>query len=470
MSRQKTYKVRLHIISPVHIGCDDVYEPTGFMVDKAAKKLIAFDEMEFISSLTPTERAKFMALCDKGNLESILEIYKFMWNMTKAPQGHAVQVSKGFIDNYERVATRLQPREVKQELNKFLISRTSYLPTDNTPYIPGSAIKGSFRTGWLNHLNKGKKQTDKRFEEALLGGSFAKDPFRMLKISDLTPVKQPDTRICFAVNKKKKPSKMEPRGPQQILEVILPESAVFEGLITIHSQEKGGEIAAPLPTEMDFFAKTTSFFDREMDDEEITLKGINLPAGIKTKLKTSFGDRYLKSVFPIRLGRHSGAECLTLEGSRNIKIMGKKGDPPNYGPHSTTVWLAGDAPKASSGLAPFGWAALEIMEADASNLWSERVVSDRPLSAPVAAAPLQPPKPSITSETVTWSGAVLTWSPGNATLIAQFEGKKAELKLSGDRSIVPQQFHKKLFDKKDAVKADVTLEKNGNALTIKAIA
>jgi len=37
MSRMTPYKVRLHIISPVHIGCDDVYEPTGFVVDKAAK-------------------------------------------------------------------------------------------------------------------------------------------------------------------------------------------------------------------------------------------------------------------------------------------------------------------------------------------------------------------------------------------------------------------------------------------------
>ena len=468
MSRQKTYKVRLHIISPVHIGCDDVYEPTGFMVDKANKKLVAFDEMEFISSLTPAERTKFLALCEKGTLESILEIYKFMWGLRHTPRGHAVNVSEGFIAKYES-KTKHHASKAKQELNNFQISRTSYLYSDNMPYIPGSAIKGSFRTGWLNYLNKGKKQTDKKFEEILLGGTFASDPFRMLKISDMVPVGTPDIKICFAVNKKKKLSKMEPRGPEQILEVILPGDTVFEGLITIHSQEKGNGITTPLKTDMSLFSETTAFFDREMSYEENILNGINLPAGIKTRLQKQFGERYQKNVFPIRLGRHSGAECLTLEGSRNIRIKGKNNEYTN-GPHSTTVWLAGDAPKASSGLAPFGWAALEIMEADASNLWSERVVSDRPLSAPVTAVALQPPKPSITTESVTWQGAILTWSPGNATLTAQFEGKKAELKLSGDRSIVPQQFHKKLFDKKDAVKADVTLEKNGNALTIKAIA
>ncbi|NMC72885.1 MAG: hypothetical protein GYA56_00725 [Geobacteraceae bacterium] len=65
-----------------------------------------------------------------------------------------------------------------------------------------------------------------------------------------------------------------------------------------------------------------------------------------------------------------------------------------------------------------------------------------------------------------WDKAILTWSPGNATLTASFQGKKAELKLTGDRSIVPAELHKKLFDKKTAVQARVTLEQDGNLLKI----
>ena len=81
-------------------------------------------------------------------------------------------------------------------------------------------------------------------------------------------------------------------------------------------------------------------------------------------------------------------------------------------------------------------------------------------NAPVAKAP--PPTP----DRITWSGATLTWSPGNQTLTAQSDDKKAEAKLAADKSLVPESLQKKLFVKKDAVKADVTVEQQGNAWRI----
>lgn len=261
MNRMTPYKVRLHIISPVHIGCDDVYEPTGFVVDKPAQQLIAFDPLDFVRSLNQADRKKFMDICEKRTLESILEIYKFMWHRQELPHGHCVDVSKGFLDIFERVATRLRPQDAKQELNKFLIGRTSYLPADNSPYIPGSALKGALRTGWLNHLNKGQRLQGKDIEEPLLGGRFEKDPFSQVKVSDLLPVGSPGTRICFAVNKKKKTSQHEPRGPQPILEVIRHDcNAAFEGMITLHIPEQGSPITKPINTTKDFFCTGKRIF------------------------------------------------------------------------------------------------------------------------------------------------------------------------------------------------------------------
>jgi CRISPR-associated protein Csm5 len=472
MSKMTPYKVRLHVISPVHIGCDDVYEPTGFMVDKAAQQLVAFDPLDFIRSLNQADRKKFMEICEKGTLESILEIYKFMWQRTELPQGHSVEVSKGFLAIFERVATRLRPQEAKQELNKFLIGRTSYLPADNAPYIPGSALKGALRTGWLNHLNKGRQMQGRDIEVQLLGGRFAEDPFSQIKVSDLLPLDSPATRICFAVNKKKKTSQHEPRGPQQILEVIRHDcSAVFEGIITLHVPEQGTPIKSPIKNSPEFFAQSTGFFSTEMAAEEVTLKSISLPASIAVKMKAAFGDKYLKTVFPIRIGRHSGAECVTVAGARSIKIMGKKGDQPKYGPNATTLWLAGDAPKADSNLLPFGWVALELLELDhTAPLWPERTVAVRETAAgavPAAAVKAPPPPPP---EQIVWDTALLVWNPGNQTLTAQFDGKKADIKLAADKSIVPEALHKKLFVKKDTAKAAVTVEKNGNAWLIVGIA
>jgi len=479
MAKQVPYKVRLHIFSPVHIGCDDVYEPTGFLVDKGAKRLVAFDPLDFVRSLSHADRLKFLAICEKGTLESIVELYRFMGNREARPEWRSVPVADGFLANYQRVLTKLNPRnerDIKQELNRFMIARTSYLPLDQAPYIPGSALKGALRTGWLNSLNKGQRRDAKnarQMEEQLMGGSFAGDPFRLVKISDLLPVGRPETRICYAVNKKKKLSKHDARGPQQILEVIRHDTrSIFEGVITLHEPEQGAPIRREnaVPWDRTFFAKAAGFFLQEMSADEELLKGINLPSGVRTAMEKAFGGRLLKEIFPVRIGRHAGAESVTVAGARNIRIMGKQGEPAKNGIHSTTLWLAGDSPKAENNLHPFGWAALEILPPDFSNPYPERTFTDR--RTDIIAGPstvTEKPEPTVTLEQVVWPTAMLTWKPGNAVLTASFEGKKAELKLSGDRSIVPEPLRKKLFEKKAAVSARVTLEKDGNLLKIVAI-
>lgn len=49
--KSTTYYCRLKVLSPVHIGCDEVYEPTGFAIDEEQKKLIAFEAASFLSRL-----------------------------------------------------------------------------------------------------------------------------------------------------------------------------------------------------------------------------------------------------------------------------------------------------------------------------------------------------------------------------------------------------------------------------------
>jgi len=56
---EKPIKVRLHIMSPIHIGCDDVYEPTSFVIDERKNKLIEFDPMDFLKTLPPQDKQKF---------------------------------------------------------------------------------------------------------------------------------------------------------------------------------------------------------------------------------------------------------------------------------------------------------------------------------------------------------------------------------------------------------------------------
>jgi CRISPR-associated protein Csm5 len=463
----RPFKVRLHVISPLHIGCDDAYEPTGFVIDRKRKKLVVFDPIEFVQRLSDADRKKFLDICAKGTIGSLIDIYKFMDGQSAAITGSETEVSDEFIGNYDRVKSLPTNNEdrIKQELNKFAISRTSFLPFDNSSYIPGTSLKGSLRTGWLNVLNRRENlppsRSAKELEEKLLGGSFQTDPFRLVMVADLLPIGIPKTRICYAVNKKKRPSDKPTRGIPQLLETVEP-GAIYEGLIKLETPLTKAAVPKPVPTGLEFFKQLSAFFAFEMENEEQILKNINMPALIQQKMRIRFGDSFGVSVFPIRLGRHSGAESVTIDGHRNILIMGKKGDTKrNYSKNSTTLWLAAESKSATSGLLPFGWAALEILEADPVALYPERLFSDL---AHVSSLKMTVtiPKSVVQAEHVLWEKVPLDWHAGTGTVIVKGPtGQKA----SAGKGAVSEETITRL-KKGKPVFATVTLEKQANLLMI----
>ncbi len=189
-----------------------------------------------------------------------------------------------------------------------------------------------------------------------------------------------------------------------------------------------------------------------------------------------FQDRLGKSCFLVRLGRHSGAEAVTIEGNRNIKIMQGQGRPSKNMPSSTTLWFASESarPTSGNGLTPFGWAVLEVLPFDTKEgIYSASKPSTH------RKAPVQETRRADSVETLpqmvetprepartNWTGATLTWSPGNKTLVASNENKKAELQIGSDRSIVPERFRSKLFEKRKGVRVDIVVETVGNAFKI----
>jgi len=65
----------------VHIGCDDVYEPTSFVIDEEKRTLVEFDPMEFIKNLTPSERERFSRICSGDDLLQIFSLSKIRTSM-----------------------------------------------------------------------------------------------------------------------------------------------------------------------------------------------------------------------------------------------------------------------------------------------------------------------------------------------------------------------------------------------------
>jgi CRISPR-associated protein Csm5 len=471
---EKPLKIRLHVLSPVHIGCDDVYEPTSFVIDETKKTLIEFDPIDFITNLTPAQSNEFSKLCTG---EDLLSIFKFVKRVYKNGNPlREIDVSSGLVEHYKKVLA-MSSFNKNAIINQFTMNKTSYNPQTNQVYIPGTSVKGALRTAYLGYLAsqrdiKGRKEKAKDLEIELLGGKFDTDPFRMVKVSDFQSLEAVRTKIVYGINKNKKVSDRETRaatGPQQIFEVI-ESGSVFEGAININTPEKTAGLKTTIE-QTSLFEALNHHYRKLFDQEMLVVKD----CGFRSISTSAFLDRLGKSCFLVRLGRHSGAEAVTIEGNRNIRIKQADDQPPKNLDQSTTIWLASEfaRPTANNGLIPFGWAMLEVVPFDTTvGLFSRS--SERKTKSDVAEkqtviqteTAIEKPAAKKEPERITWSGATITYSPGNKTLIATFQNKKAELQIGDDRSIVPVALHKTLFEKRKGVQADIIIEPLGNAFRI----
>ncbi len=400
---KKVFKCTIEVMSPVHVGCDEVYEPTSFVVDEMNRQLIHFKPSIFLAGLDPNERNRFSAICRKGTINSILEMYKFFRG--KTAEGRRVDLCSGFLDHYRKTLSIPEgnSRRIQQELNKFSIQRTAFRSVDNRPYLPGSSIKGALRTGYLNAKCQGKKiphpprsssggysgKNDKFHqyaEKKLLNyNQIEEDPFGKVKISDFQPIGEVKTTIIYAVNQKKKISDKDARGPYQIFEVIQP-GTLFQGEIEVSTSvfpnpltgvsisvvKEPVQLNGLLSGAFDFYRNEHRRENRELAAVRIPPLDLTRPFSNASKScnasdysgepDSSRDNSNGKNIQPLRIGLHSGAECVTIDGNRNIKIMlGKKGN--KVLDHATTLWLASDKQKAKtlSSLRPFGWIVLEAL-------------------------------------------------------------------------------------------------------------
>src|SRR3990172_7765866 len=168
---EKPLQCRLHIISPVHIGCDDVYEPTSFVIDDKNGKLIEFDPVDFIKNLSQNDREEFSRKCMGDDL---LGIFKFIKNKYNLTGGKEIAVSKSLSDHYKKVL-QLNTFNKNVVINQFTISKTACNSYNGLPYLPGSSIKGAMRTAYLSKLAgergiKNSRGKAKELEAELLGG------------------------------------------------------------------------------------------------------------------------------------------------------------------------------------------------------------------------------------------------------------------------------------------------------------
>lgn len=468
---EKPFRIKLHVLSPIHIGCDDAYEPTSFVIDENRGKLIEFDPMDFIASLSEKQRAEFIKCCERENL---LDIFKFI-KRSYTPQvgGRLVDVASGLLAHYKKVLA-MSSYDKKAVINQFTLMKTAYHPNDKLPYIPGTSLKGALRTAYLSALatdeKPGKQNSAKKLEETLLGitpDKFETDPFRMVKVSDLFPRAEAATGIVYAINKRLSTDERESQASKgdvyQIFETVST-GACFEGTVQISPCPKSRKSIK----KDHLFAALHRFYEILLKNETQSLEKTGLTHTVPAPVAQQFADRLKKTCFLVRVGRHTGAEGVTIEGHREIKIMQKRGTPPKTLDHATTIWLASETPKPTdtSRLVPFGWAMLEVLPLeDLTDIYPVRAIPDRPATKPPAPPPPPPPKSAEAPECIRWDKALLIWNPGNQMLRATKDTLKAEMRVS-DKSVVPAALHEQLFVKRKSAEAAVEVEKQGNGFKL----
>ncbi|HRD90954.1 MAG TPA: RAMP superfamily CRISPR-associated protein, partial [Accumulibacter sp.] len=285
---------------------------------------------------------------------------------------HQVAVTEAIAREYQQKAGQATQRGPAGEAtyNLFPIARTAYRPFDGTPYLPGSSLKGSIRTAWLNRLNDGAEPPDRRagprsLEERLLGytaGKFENDPFRHLALADAHPEcgdAPPPTRILYAISKKKRQPREGERGSPELkvfLETI-PEAipAGFLGEMRLDNDRMRWNSLCDA---------CNAFYRPQLAAElDHPVLGRLLDANWTRLLADLLGSEIGELIaarqgFLLRVGRHSGAESVTLDGVRRIKILGPRVDgkqTSDYRPNTTEKRYATLSRAGNGGLLPFGW-------------------------------------------------------------------------------------------------------------------
>lgn len=403
---------RLHItpLSPTHIGTGQSYEPTNYVIDDGI--LHEFDTGATLAAFSASEKKKLLGIANRRpDTEMILALQRFFFERREVLMAYAVQqvpVLPGVAALYASRIGQTANREAdgKKVLNRLEIDRTSFDPITRQPVLYGSSIKGAIRTALLDKVNKGQRAQESKGLHEFQGRLFKylnewrnpvleRDPMRLVHLADAVWTGEPGlpaTQVHLAVNRKKAPvvdeqgvlrkSMAEKKDLDQILECIYAlRYRAFTGQLNLQSvgglaQVHANKIPdAGLRFDAVQIARACNEFYLPILDAENRLlreRGY-LNENWDKAIQTLLGQNDLKiqrgEVFLLRVGRHSGAESVTLNGVRNIKIqLGK--DPETkkqrftYESESRTLWLAASDKNQMTGLMPFGWLLVELQPFD----------------------------------------------------------------------------------------------------------
>ena len=378
------HQLTISTLSPVHIGCGEDYEPTNYVMRDGC--LYHFDLVSAVDTFAEQELHELDRISSER--DPLLRLQSFIAERADSLAGvaHTLRpVAAALYEKYSKVVGRAANVEQggKKIVNTLEIARTAFNSHNREPIIPGSSLKGSIRTAILDALNQGKttslrgRNDGRDLERELLQGSFAEDPLRLLKVGDARFVageKSLLPRILFENNIRRKVA-VDEKSEKQLLSLmreVLPEFnfGVFVADLTVQDLlgVEGGDKASVPKIQLvvtDVIAACNRFYLNifKREQQRLRERGCldekwDIQAGKVLELLEPFFKA--RAGMLLRVGRHSGAESVTLDGVRNIKIMQGPGKPAKHQDKATTDWLASEQEKATCNLMPFGWIFVDL--------------------------------------------------------------------------------------------------------------
>ncbi|MBK9496384.1 MAG: hypothetical protein IPO08_18150 [Xanthomonadales bacterium] len=398
-------------LAPVHLGTGESFEPTNYVIEDDI--LHAFDTGAVLASFGSKDRDSLLTLAsgrpDKQMIESLQKFFHDRRQGLIAHANQQIPVLPGVTKLYASRVGKTANHEAdgSKVVNKLEIERVATNPVTKLPVLFGSSIKGAIRTALLDGINRGRPTSD-RTEESLkmqqrlfkfTADKFELDPMRLLQFADAPWVAEdglPPSHVQFAVNRKKTPvvdengqlRKSKAANLYQVMEFVsawryraLAGQLNVQSLAVLgeHGRHTGKVPDSTLRFSARDIAKACNAFYRPILRAEMRLlaeRGYGDAEWIGTMealLNAAQEGMERGDAFLLRVGRHSGAESVTLNGVRKINITKGKGQPAGGKPnHALTIWLAAKHQDQSSGLVPFGWLLIELQPMEsASAEWPE---------------------------------------------------------------------------------------------------
>ncbi len=362
------HKLRLKIVSPVHIGNGEVLDPSCYTVE--GDTLYVFDPMRLAQNLSAQQHQRWLNAAD--NVLKLQNFFKELKKETMEAAHAQIQVTPSIAEDFRQKIGKIvnfEGRSGSDVINA--LSFMAHIREGNGRlYIPGSSVKGALKTAFFQHYLNNKedksiaithdRRDNPKFSDEWFG-TFDNDIFSKFKIGDFH-AENPESRVVWAIDRNRKKGEEDDNTLSQRFETLLPENE-FLGDVTLLKKgenRKLGENFKAFPFDTDEFRIIVKNFYLPLLKKEIewAKKNENLiPLKTRNRMIRAFNDTAAKKGFVFKVGMHSGAEAMTLDGIRKIEIPQAK----EWVDEPYTYWLASET-KDGKDASFMGWVYAEFHE------------------------------------------------------------------------------------------------------------